>query len=150
MTLRNKILYSVLAFILIAQFIKPPKNKTADSETYFSTLQKELSISNDVHQLFKIACYDCHSNHSNYPWYNHITPVNWLVYKDIRGGKYQMNFSQLSTMSEQDYNHTLQEIIEEISEGKMPMNIYTITHRDAILSNNQKQRIINWAKDSKH
>lgn len=32
-----------------------------------------------VQDLLHNACYDCHSDHTTYPWYSYITPVNFWM-----------------------------------------------------------------------
>ena len=29
------------------------------------------------------ACFDCHSNQTQYPWYSYVAPISWLVNNDI-------------------------------------------------------------------
>src|SRR5262245_16995178 len=48
----------------------------------------------EVAGLVKRACYDCHSNETNYPWYSNIAPVSWLITRDINVGRAVMNFSE--------------------------------------------------------
>jgi hypothetical protein len=39
-------------------------------------------------ELADRACFDCHSNETEWPWYAGVAPVSWLVYRDVsRVGK---------------------------------------------------------------
>ncbi|RLD69926.1 MAG: cytochrome C, partial [Bacteroidetes bacterium] len=92
-------------------------------------------------------CYDCHSNETNYPWYSYVAPVSWLVGKDIREGREELNFSEWESLSKIDKAKHLDNIIDEVSDGDMPMNIYTIIHTDAKLSSEEIEQLANWAED---
>src|SRR5262245_29166228 len=42
-------------------------------------------------QLARGACYDCHSNETEWPVYSYIAPVSWLVRSDVDEGRHEMN-----------------------------------------------------------
>ena len=33
------------------------------------------------------ACYDCHSNLTEWPWYSNVAPISWLTQKDVDEGR---------------------------------------------------------------
>ena len=66
------------------------------------------------------ACYDCHSNEVQWPWYSNIAPLSWLVLGHVEDGRAELNFSEWGRRQEVD------EIIESIVEGEMPPAYYTI------------------------
>jgi hypothetical protein len=45
-------------------------------------------------ELAARACFDCHSNQTVWPWYSHIAPISWLVQRDVREGRRELNFSE--------------------------------------------------------
>ena len=73
--IRNIFIGLFISF-LIAQFFRPSLNKAQNGSEHYQNIKTDLSIPNDVHQLMIVTCYDCHSNHTRYPWYDKITPVN--------------------------------------------------------------------------
>jgi len=89
----------------------------------------------ETERLWHTACADCHSNETVYPWYSYVAPVGWLVAHDTHEGREYLNVSVDGTVD-------LEEIIEKIEEGEMPLPIYTITHKDAILSDADQQALI--------
>lgn len=105
-------------------------------------------VNDDVAGLLKNSCYDCHSNESKYPWYSHIAPSSWLVTKDIREGREELNFSQWNSYDLMEQLGKLDDIIEEVSSGNMPMGIYTLMHSSAKLSDAQRELIVAWAEES--
>jgi mono/diheme cytochrome c family protein len=49
------------------------------------------------------ACYDCHSNLTEWPWYSNVAPVSWLVYSDVQEGREKLNFSREGSMPPLQY-----------------------------------------------
>lgn len=87
------------------------------------------------------ACFDCHSNETDLPWYSNIAPVSWLIYRDINEGREEMNFSEWRMKSKRA-DHAAEEIEDEISEGGMPPWYYLPFHPQAKLTNAEKQALI--------
>ncbi len=89
-------------------------------------------------QLFSNSCGDCHSNMSDWRWYDKIAPFSWLVERDINGGRERMNVSEWGTMPQPD----LGEVTGAIDRGSMPPLQYTLIHRSASLSDAEKQTLV--------
>lgn len=105
-------------------------------------------VNEEVAGLLKNSCYDCHSNESKYPWYSHIAPSSWLVTKDIREGREELNFSNWGNLDLMEQLGKLDDIVEEVGNGNMPMGIYTVMHSSAKLSDAQRELIITWAEET--
>jgi hypothetical protein len=88
-------------------------------------------------ELARTACFDCHSNETEWPWYSNIAPVSWLVYRDVVDGRESLNWSEWDRVQEE-----AGESAETVREGEMPPSIYTITHRDARLSDAEEADLI--------
>ncbi|MFV0337444.1 MAG: heme-binding domain-containing protein [Chthoniobacterales bacterium] len=95
-----------------------------------------------VKEILQRSCYDCHSNETKWPWYSYVAPVSWLVSHDVEEGREELNFSDWQSFAKK--KKLRKEIVEEIEEGKMPMPIYLITHRDAKVSKEQLDVIKGW------
>src|SRR5690554_4114611 len=81
----KKILFVVLIVFVVAQFFGPDKN-----EGDLASVEPFLSDTNppeNIKAILQGSCFDCHSNHSKYPWYNNITPVNYWLAEHINEGK---------------------------------------------------------------
>ena len=65
------------------------------------------------------ACFDCHSNETEWPWYSNIAPVSWWTQNHVDEGRAELNFSEWSW----DYDE-LDEIAESVMEGEMPPGYY--------------------------
>ena len=140
----KKILWLLIIVLVIAQFFRPEKNQgDLESVTVFLT---ETNPPEEVKLILKESCFDCHSDVTRYPWYNNITPVNYWLADHVKHGKGHFNMSNWEGNSIKKKDHKFEELIEMIEEKEMPLNSYTWTHSDAKLSNEQRQAIIEWAK----
>lgn len=136
--------YALLGGLIIIQFFRPTKNIGSDQEDQdISTIYK---VPDSVHQLLKSTCYDCHSNTTQYPWYAEIQPVAWWLDDHIQEGKKELNFNLFASYSPRRQYRKLEEIVEEVKEGEMPLDSYTWVHRDAKLTIEQRASITSWAE----
>ncbi|PSL07375.1 heme-binding domain-containing protein [Cecembia rubra] len=103
-------------------------------------------VSEDVAGLLKTSCYDCHSNETVYPWYSKVAPTSWLVAKDVREGREELNFSYWAEMDLMKQLGKLDDIAEAVENGKMPMEIYVWMHKSAKLTDAQRELIVAWAE----
>lgn len=132
------ILFSVIIPFLLIQFI------TVEKKNPLVDITKALSAPPEVMSILKNSCYDCHSNETEWPFYSYIAPVSWLVYRDVKFGRNDLNFSEWNKLTEEDKEKLKDEIIEEISRDTMPIPIYIITHPTASLNANEKLILKNW------
>ena len=102
----------------------------------------------EVANTLKIACYDCHSSNTNYPWYTAIQPVGWWLNHHVDEGKEELNFSEYESYSLKRKLRKLKEIKEQIQENEMPMSSYTIMHSSAKLSPEQKELLVKWTEET--
>jgi hypothetical protein len=143
MSTKRKIIYFFLFVIFGIQFIRPRRN-VAQQETKKS-IDKLLPVPESVRAGLLTACYDCHSNNTNYPWYANIQPMGWLLAKHIRNGKAELNFDEFGNYSKRRRISKLRSIQSSIKDGSMPLASYTVLHRDARLTAETKELIIEWA-----
>jgi hypothetical protein len=136
---------SYLLLVLIGmQFVRPEKN--TDKSDHLSTFLTETNPPENVKLLMETSCFDCHSNHTEYPWYNNIAPVSYWLADHVNNGKRHLNFSAWQTYTAKKKDHKLEEVAETIESGEMPLNEYTWTHADARLTDAQRQAVIEWAE----
>jgi hypothetical protein len=134
----------LLALVVVVQFI-PNELPAVETSNAGDIIQSGI-VSEDVAVLLKKSCYSCHSNETDYPWYSYVAPSSWLVAKDVREGREELNFSTWTSYSMMDKLAKLDDIVEEVKEGEMPMEIYTLIHPSAKLDVAQRQMIISWAE----
>jgi hypothetical protein len=138
--------YSFFGIIILMQAY--PVERPAVSTDNPDDLLKNIEVPEDVAGMLRAACYDCHSNETVYPWYSYVAPVKWLVYRDTEEGREDLNFSNWAAMSKMDQATALDDLASEVEEGDMPMKIYPITHPDAKLSDEDRQKIVDWANET--
>ncbi len=131
----------ITAFIAI-QFYRP--NKNSQKEATYSDFLTTEAAPKAVATLFKNSCYDCHSNKTEYYWYDHISPISWYVDTHVMDGKNELNFSVWRTTDYRTKRVHLSNIITNITEGKMPLSSYTFMHPKTKLSDKQIEQILAW------
>merc|ERR1711916_326668 len=133
----------ILLILLIGvQFIPKDNNRQLHISKY--DIRSLYIIPDNTLKILEKSCFDCHSNNTDYPWYSKIQPVRYFLDNHIREGKNMLNFSEFGNYSERRKRNKIRSIISQIQEGKMPISTYTIIHREADLSNQDKKIIIDW------
>jgi len=143
-TIVKKVLVGLLVILVVIQFIRPAKNINIDPAP--QDIAAVYPMPDSVHHLLQVACYDCHSNNTRYPWYDNIQPVAWWLNDHIKDGKKELNFSEFGSFNTKRKFRKLKKIASEIEEGEMPLDSYTWMHKDAVLTPAQKQMLIEWSK----
>lgn len=145
--MKRKIFLIFVFILVIIQFIRPKLNNKDDYDlAYFI---EETNLNKHLFVIMKNSCFDCHSNKTNYPWYSHISPVSMWIQNHINEGKKHLNFSKWDKYSLKKKEHKLEELIEEIQDGEMPLKSYKLIHTSSRLDNKQKDSILNWAMKTK-
>ncbi len=138
----KRILLSLLVLFLLIQFIpRPKKNIDANISTDITRVH---SVPSNVQSVLKTCCYDCHSNNTYYPWYYNLQPVAWWLDNHIKDAKKELNFSEFASYNLARQYRKLEEISKEVKEDEMPLPSYTLIHRYAKPSTEQKLAIANW------
>ncbi len=138
----------VLLVILIAiQFVRPKKN--VSNIISANDISTKYQIPAHADSILKTSCYDCHSNNSYYPWYWGFQPVAWFMNSHIEDGKRDFNFSEFTTYEIARQYRRLQQITDETKSGDMPLTSYTLIHRDAVLSDQDKSELANWVTSAR-
>lgn len=90
----------------------------------------------ETRALARDACFDCHSNETEWPAYSNIAPVSWLIQHDVDEGRAVLNFSEWQRPQEE-----AKEAAQEVLEGEMPLPIYQLMHAHARLSATDRERL---------
>lgn len=144
MKLLKKIGWVALGLLLVIQFIPTEKNEGQLSS--LDAFKNETKPSKEVENILSKACYDCHSNITNYPWYHSIAPINFWMNHHVEEGKEHFNLSEWNNYSLKRKEHKMEEFWEEVEEKHMPLDSYTWTHGDAKLSDEEIAMVVSWAK----
>ena len=89
-------------------------------------------------ELVVRACFDCHSNEVDYPWYSRIAPMSWAVQLHVDQGRSEVNYSEWDKPQDE-----ADESAETVIDGEMPPAYYTrFTHSDARLTEAELRQLI--------
>lgn len=135
------ILIVALVALAVIQFIPVERNEGGYQTV--ELFEVETMPTSQVATILKNSCYDCHSSQTNYPWYAQLAPVSFWLADHIEDGKKHFNVSEWNSYSEKKKDHKLEELVEEVEEGEMPLDSYTWIHGN--LSEEQKELVIQWA-----
>ena len=132
-------LLSMIALLVLIQFIPVERENPPVDPSIVIQAPPEIMV------ILERSCYDCHSHQTDWPPYAYVAPVSWLVAGDVEEGREHLNFSEWYKMPEDKIARAKGEIIDEVTEGEMPLSIYLIMHSDAALNDLQKQILRDWA-----
>lgn len=139
---KNIILLVILLVIVGIQLVRINKNNPlSDPEADFITLENPPE---EVKVLLKNACYDCHSHLTVYPWYTNVAPFSWIIGKHINEGRKHLNFSTWGDYKKDKQRHKIEECVEEVKEGHMPIPNYTWMHPEAKMSEEDREKMVAW------
>ena len=143
----------VLGFVAI-QFI--PVNRTSPA-----VVQEPNWDSPQTRALAERACFDCHSNETKWPWYSKIAPVSWIVADHVSEGRAALNLSEWGVAGQPhevrgevgEENEgaergegregvEVDEVVNTINEGEMPLWDYLLMHPEARLSTAETKALI--------
>lgn len=131
----------VAAFLLIQffrpDFTNPPVNQA-------ETLEAATAVPENVREILKRSCYDCHSNETIYPWYSKIQPSAWFLDGHIHDGRSELNFSAWNTYDTRRKRRKLDEICEETKSAAMPLPSYLWVHWGAQVSEEEIKILCEW------
>lgn len=145
---RKWLLVLLIVFIVI-QFIRPARNQSG--QVLQTDITKMFSVPFEVKTVLEVACYDCHSNNTRYPWYANIQPGGWWLAKHVKEGKEELNFSEFGSYARRRQINKLRSMENSIKDGAMPLSSYTLLHQNARLTSADKILLLVWinkVKDS--
>lgn len=134
----------LLLFIVFVgiQFI--PTKMNVSNEVYKADFMNIYSMPKAISEKLVVSCYDCHSNNTEYPWYNKIQPVAWYLEDHIKEGKKELNFNEFGNYSVRRQKSKIKSIIREIEGDKMPLSSYINMHKNAIINKDEKKVLLSF------
>lgn len=142
MSLKKKIILGLAVILIGIQFFQPLRNQS--DEVTASHIERVYAVPQNVKAILTQSCYDCHSNNTRYPWYSRIQPGAWYMARHIKKGKEELNFSTFGEYSARKQRNKFRAMAGQVKDGEMPLSSYTLIHRNAVLSQDDKQVLINW------
>jgi hypothetical protein len=139
---KRKIGITLIVIIVILQFI--PSKISVSPTSSESNIINAPSMTPEVKVIMVENCFDCHSNTIRKPWYYRIRPITFWIDHHIHEAREHINFDDWFLMDRKDQRHDLDECLEELEEGEMPLKSYEITHPG--LSKKDRQTLMNWMR----
>ena len=139
----KKRLFGIFVMFILIQFIRPDKN---DSQNEYNSITTVMHVPENVKQIIKTSCADCHSNNTKYPWYSEISPISWYLANHVNEGKEHLNFSEWAAYNKDQKKHILKDLDEKLTTHEMPLKSYLIVHKEAVMTKNQYDILLNWMK----
>jgi len=135
----KRIIVGLIVIFVLMQFFRIDKNNPEfdPANDFIASMNPPQDIAN----MLKVACYDCHSNETRYPWYTNIAPLSWWIKDHINEGRRELNFSMWKTFNERRSNHKMKEGDEKVKDHDMPLKSYLIMHDDARLTDEQRKQL---------
>jgi|SRR5689334_5111242 len=140
----KKILLVLLVLLIIIQFIHPARNISNGEKP--NNISHAFSMPDEVKTILDKACMDCHSDNTRYRWYFKIQPVDWWLTNHINEGKRELNFDEYTNKPLRYQYHKMESTVDQLKKGEMPLNSYLWVHKDAILTEQEKKTLIDWAQ----
>lgn len=136
------ILVILLVLLVVMQFFQPDLNKAemVPATDLIVANNVPTEVANTLHQ----ACYDCHSNNTEYPWYFRVAPVSYWMADHIKDGQNHLNFSEFENYSPKRKLHKLDKVSQALTEGWMPLDSYQWMHPEGKLTPEQAKAVIDW------
>jgi len=123
--MKTKVILGLILVLILIQFFQIDKtNPPIDSTKDFEKMET------------------LHSHETTFPSYTKVQPLGWFVRSHVRGGRINLNFSEWGNYTSKQKSHKLQECVEVIEQGRMPMKSYTWMHPNAKLSDKQQSELI--------
>lgn len=133
MSFLPKILAGLLLLLVAAQAFRPARN-ISSAPAGPGHIEQLHPPPPEVKSILERACYDCHSDHTRYPWYASVQPVGWWLAHHVSEGKEELNFSHFGDLPPPRAARKLTKSLTEVEHGDMPLPSYRWTHPDARLS----------------
>lgn len=118
----KKIFFIGLICFVLIQFYQPARN-TDNGQVLPIHFTKVYDVPPKVQNVLQNSCYDCHSNNTNYRWYDYIQPARSFVESHIKNAKEDLNFSEWGNYGRRRQTAKLDRMIKQIKANEMPFKV---------------------------
>lgn len=100
--------------------------------------------------IFKVGCFDCHSDQTDFPWYHSLPIIGSWMDGHIAEAREELDFSAGFPFGGRRARQAdnLLKIKREIEEGAMPLRSYRMVHWGAAPNEAEKDSIYSWVDRS--
>jgi len=110
-----------------------------------ASMEVMLGADPQVKSTIHRACYNCHSDQPQYPWYASVWPSSSLVHNDRQTALARLNFSQWDRLTPEMSKIRLLDACAMMTDNKMPLWYYRPLHPEARLNAQEVQHFCAWA-----
>ena len=134
----TKCLLPAAAAVVAMQVVRYPRSNPA--------VESDLVAPPEIKSVLHRACYDCHSNETQWPWYGAIAPLSWLLHHEVTEGRRRLNFSDWADYAADPGTaaQKLSEISRSVATDTMAPWYYLLLHPSARLTAAERDRIAQW------
>lgn len=138
----KKIIFWIVVVFLGIQLIPVDReNKAVNKKDNFVDIYKTPE---NIKIILRNACYDCHSNETEYPNYSYIAPISWTIKDHINQGREHLNFSEWGSYNNDLKQNAIEKTITTVRDLQMPLPSYIGYHPKANLTTKQRKTLENY------
>lgn len=98
-----------------------------------------------VKPIFRLSCFDCHSNQTRFPWYYRVPLVKRLIDADISEATKHINVTQdFPFQGHGSPEEHLNGIENAVRKNEMPPFRYRMMHPNSSLNSQEREVIFRW------
>lgn len=143
----KRLVIVVLILVVAIQFYQPALNKDRGKVNRYDFINLYNAPAN-IGNMLKTSCYNCHSDNTNYAWFDYVQPARLFVESHISNAKQDLNFSEWGRYSKRKQERLITDIKKQVETGEMPLSSYKWLHREAKLDVTQIKTLIFWLENS--
>lgn len=123
-----------------------PKNRSPETPKQEAVFREiNTAYVQRVKPIFQEKCFNCHSDHTVWPWYHEVPLVRWYLESDVAEGRHHLDFSKdFPFVSHATPIEDMDAIKKEIQEGDMPPWLYRLGHQGSAITDEEKRLIFDW------
>ncbi|MEP7270721.1 MAG: heme-binding domain-containing protein [Acidobacteriota bacterium] len=138
----KRLVVLLVGLLLVIQVVRPARTNPPIDST--RTIEARTQMNPEIAAILDRSCNDCHSFKTRWPWYTEIAPASWLVVWDVNEAREHLSLSDWGSYNQKKVKHLLEEMNDEVMEGKMPPANYVRLHPEARLSEADKSKLLDW------
>jgi hypothetical protein len=130
------------ALVLASLLVHPFGSVKAVKST--SPLLEGAELDATTLAIFERSCRNCHSEKTEWPWYSYVAPMSLMVESDVSNARSQMNLSHWDEYTAEKQHELVGRIGAVIKSREMPPSRYTLIHKRATLSADDRSQLYQW------
>ena len=142
-----------LYFFSILFFLSPRFSYASTSLSAYSQTEAMQQINrgyeSTVRPILEKSCTACHSSNGKMPWFYQVPLLHNVMDQHVQAAREHIEFTaRFPFHSQRTATEDLQLLAVTIRQDLMPPRSYRWTHRESVLSENEKRVILQWIENS--